>query len=145
MARIDAPRSAVTPLRLALVLVFLLACCGGLFYLFGMPLRMMYWGRECRGCGGSAGLPCATAWSAAAARSPCRLQSAAPPSTSYACAVYARVRPMVDEGDLLRQGKQVPGAPPPREHCFKGRAAPPGRARRRLSCSCRRPARTLYA
>jgi len=47
MARVDnLPRPAITPLRLFLVVVFLVATAGCLVYLFGVPLRMLYWGGE---------------------------------------------------------------------------------------------------
>lgn len=45
MARVDQlPKGAVTPLRLVLVLVFLLSLSGFLLYFFAVPLRMLYWG-----------------------------------------------------------------------------------------------------
>lgn len=38
------PRGAVTPLRLLAVLCFLVSITGGLVYLFGGSMRMVYWG-----------------------------------------------------------------------------------------------------
>ncbi|KAL4450568.1 hypothetical protein ABPG77_000924 [Micractinium sp. CCAP 211/92] len=61
------PTRAVTPLRVALILIFLCTLSGCALYLAGGSMRMVYWG------------------------------------------VYARLRPMVSEQDLLRQGKQTPG------------------------------------
>lgn len=47
MARVDQlPKGAVTPLRLVLVLIFLLSLTGFVLYFFAVPLRMLYWGGE---------------------------------------------------------------------------------------------------
>jgi hypothetical protein len=70
MAKLDElqlHRGRVTPLKLACVLLFLLATSGCGFYLVATPARQLYWG------------------------------------------VYARVRPMVSERDLLLSGKEVQG------------------------------------
>lgn len=121
MARVDVPfdRRAITPLRLCLILLFLLSATGLLVYLVGKPLMMTYWGRECASwqqrSGGSMGQLCcvvmrrprATGVGHIRYRPPAR----APCLRIHAClpAVYARVKPMVSEQDLMKKGKEIPG------------------------------------
>lgn len=45
MARLDQlPKGTMTPLRLVLILIFLLSLTGFVVYFFAVPLRMLYWG-----------------------------------------------------------------------------------------------------
>lgn len=47
MARVDSvPKGAITPVRLVLILVFLICFTGTVVYFFAVPIRMIWWGGE---------------------------------------------------------------------------------------------------